>query len=321
MPSDLPAAALLSMDYGQFRKPKRGGKTAEAKAVTASLRAVSYLWDSTVPDNPFKTDGKVANVPSTWPGDDLVHCRQWQGVDLTATFLPNGTVDSASIKLRALSYSGTTDTCGLIGKTTVTDRHVTEPRIGGQGASNYVEVKTLLGTRLGAFIPDIEPALSSGLPQVPGADLVQHLMETAVLKMVEGRYLGTDSMTPKIFTYARLRLSKFAVKGDWVSDQRGSGFVSQASIVERQLGSSWIPEHHLYVNGALQGGRSLASPSTDDLLKWIDSPLPGDAFGFQAISAALKKWDKDTARSEKVRWTRAFARTFPDYFIGTDFQP
>lgn len=308
------------MDYSEFRSTRPGrGKTPKPKPVKASLRAVSYLWDTTVPNNPFKTDGSVANVPSTWPGDDLVQCRQWQGVDLSATFLANGNVDPASVKLRALSYSGDTDTCGLIGKTTVTDRHVTHPRIGSDGGTSYVEVKTLLGTRLGAFIPDIDVKLPNLLPSVPGSELVKHLMEKAVEKMVEKRYLGNDPLTPKIYTYARLRLSKAGAQGTWVSDQRGSGFVLHPLIIARQLGSSFIPEHHLYVNGALVSSQSLASPSRDDLLKWIDSPLPADELGFAAISAALKRWAKDTPPKEKTKWAQAFARAFPDYWVGSDF--
>jgi hypothetical protein len=230
-------------------------------------------------------------------------------------FRSDGSVDPNGIVLDELSYSGMTETCGMIGKTTVTDRHVTEPYIGKDPGGAFVQVKTLLGTRLGAFIPDIDVGLPAISPEV-SAILAQQIIEEIIEQTSEEQYLGTNSWAPKIFTYARLKLYADGIIGDWVSDTRGNGFLSQKEIIESQAAASWIPEHHLYVNGNLR--KSLTPTSIDhrdELEKWVDSNRPFDVFAFVALTEALEAWDRDTPPKEKQRTAADFKARYPDYYI------
>lgn len=305
------------MDYGKFRYPPPpkpgGGGTGGGKTVKGELRAISYLWKTTVVGNRFGTDGPQPNVPTTWLSDHLRRCRQWHGVNLSVTFRPDGSVDPQGILLDELSYSGKTETCGIVGKTTVTDRHVTEPKIDSDGHGPYVEVKTLLGTRLGAFIPDIEvDALGHTWHQ-----LADEAVAEAVEATSENQYLGTNNWAPKIFTYAKLKVYVDRTVGDWVSAARGNGFLTQQEIIEKQVGTSWLPEHHLYVDSKLT--KSLTPTSVnhrDELEKWVDSDRPFDVFAFNALTAALEAWDRDTAPLKKREVAADFKKRYPDYYIG-----
>jgi hypothetical protein len=302
------------MDYTRFRNPSRpDAKTTKSgsKTVKASLRTASFLWNTTVPGNPFGTDGP-GPAPAAWPGDTLRRCRQWHGLDLSI-HVEEGRIDPGSILFSSPAYSATTETCGIIGKTTTSDRHVTEPVVSKDASGReFVEVKTLLGTRLGAFVPDIDVGLAGG-------GISQHVLEEFIEQMSEERYLGTDTWTPKIFSYAGLRVyASGGALARFVSTTRGNGFVTQAEIIEEQLGCSWIPEHHLYLNGKHVHSVTPSSATTE-LEKWIDSGRPADAFAFVALSAALKEWCAETPLAKKQAFATEMKAKYPDYFVGTEF--
>ena len=311
------------MVYDSKPKPPKNGPAKPQPAPdpdserTAKLRVVSYLWSTTVPDNPFATDGPTPAVPQTWPGDDLHVCRQWHGLDLSAQFGRNGKVVRDSVRLREPSYCGFTESCGFIGKTTVTDRHVTEPRIGESSIGEYVEARTLLGNRLGAFVPDlaVDGTLSDfGLGEID--EIIEQISE-------EG-YLGTNGMAPKIFTYAYVRLYARSSSAGWVSDRRASGFVDQKDIIAGQFGSSWIPEHHLYLDGKLRPSDSRVPTSPEhkqEIEAWLTSPSwyrlkAMDVYAFKALSASMIKWAEETPDKEKLKVAEDFKKRFPDYYIG-----
>jgi hypothetical protein len=305
------------MDYTRFRNPSRpDAKTSGgtgSKTVKASLRVASFLWDTTVPNNPFGTDGP-GPAPEAWPGDTLRKCRQWHGLDLSFR-TQDGRIDPGSVVLVSPAYSATTETCGIIGKTTTTDRHVTEPVVDADvSGRQYVEVKTLLGTRLGAFIPDLDVGLPGGSWEQA---LLQHGLEEFIEQMSEEKYMGTDTWAPKIFSYARLRVyATGGFLGRFVSKTLANGFVTQEEIIDLQLACSCIPEHHLYMNGKRT---DWVVPASDAVDKWVDSGRPADAFAFLALSAALKEWCAGTPLSEKKAFAKEMKAKYPDYFVGTEF--
>ncbi|ETW97875.1 MAG: hypothetical protein ETSY1_20960 [Candidatus Entotheonella factor] len=290
-------------------------------SVQASMRAISWLWDTTVPGNPFGTDGPK-RVPKTWPGDKLRQCRQWHGIDLSCN-VKDGAFVRDTLLVSTPAYIGVTSTCGILGKATTTDRHITEPVWGRDEDGEYVEVKSLLGSRLGAFIPDIDVGQPSVLP-LKGAGigvLVQHLIEELIEQIAEEGYIGYDSTVAKIYSYIVLRLyANGTVISGFNSLKGGNGFQTTEEILADGLSHSFMPEHHIYLDGDyLTGITPKSSDGYPETVQWIDSWRPYDVMAFFGLSAALKDWCKTVPLEEKKKIAEAFKKAHPDVFVGTSF--
>ena len=304
--------------------PKREPPAAPAPTrVSASLRAVSWLWDGLVPLNPFGTDGPKL-LPQRWPGDGLRKCRQWHGVDLGCD-VKDGRFVRATLSVATPSYVGVTSVCGILGKAAVTDRHVTEPVFGEEEGVEFVEVKALLGSRLGAFIPDLDVGVSASvlkaLLTLGGTLLYQHLVEEFIEQVSEEGYLGFTSAVAKIYSQVILRLYADGTEvAGFVSLKGGNGFQTTAEILADQLSHSFMPEHHVYLDDQyLTGIAPKSSDGYPETIAWIDSWRPYDAFAFFALSASILAWCRDTPLADKKAAAEDFKKRFPDHFVGTDF--
>jgi hypothetical protein len=217
-------------------------------------------------------------------------------------------------------YVGVSEFCGVLGKATVTDRFVSEPRFGSDARGEYVEVRSLLGSRLGAFIPDIDVGVSSVFPfgGLGFGLALQQFIEEVTEDLSEEGYTGTNTSYPKIFSYIKLRVYADGGKdGEFVSNTAGNGFLDQDEIVKGEIGYSWIPEHYLYLDDRLVDNVEIGlSDSYERTIAWIDTNLPYEEFAFLAVQVALNEFCASATQQQRDQLARDFAEQFPDYFAG-----
>ena len=291
------------------------GEKKDGSQVTAELRAVCWLWNTTLPEhlNPFGNDGD-RSIPDTWPGDALTKCRQWHGIDLGFDLQGNVPIN---IKYDIKNYVGNSSFCGVVGRGFITDTWYKEPVILQDQRGTYVEVKSLQAARLGVYIPDIEVG-----HDYEGADnffgiLFNHFLEEIVEYMGEETYTGTDSDVPKIYDFIRLKLyTDGHAVGEYVADVAGYGFEDAASIIETPIGYSWVPEHHLYLDDSLV--KSIVPASSDgyeEWVKWIDSWLPAEVAAHTLFAEALIYWCRNATSEQKAAYANTFKTKYPEYFV------
>lgn len=306
--------------------PEEAVPISDNTTYSASVRCVSFLWDSTLIGNPFGTDGPK-RVPRTWPGDTFTRCRQWHGIDLSIQVDNQGRFLRETIIVPGTRhYVGNTVYCGVVGRGNVTDQFVSAPTFGNDARGNYVEVRSLLGSRLGVLIPDIDV----GLEATFGLDLpllrylgviVQQAIEEAAEDLSEETYTGTNKSYPRIFSYILLRIYEDGTTdGRFVSDTGGNGFLTQDEIITGQIGYSLIPEHHLYLNGRLTQTKELTiSDRYEKAIAWIDTYFPYEEFAFLAVNDALIEWCKNATDREKRQLASDFKSKFPDYYVSSPY--
>lgn len=287
--------------------------------VGARLRAVAWLWDTTVPLNAFGTDGPK-NVPATWPGDRLRRCRLWHGIDMSFETLGK-TIVKSSVTVDTPEYVGVTRMCDILGKATTTDRFVSEPRIEVDAGGEFVEVKALLGARLGAYIPDLDVGVATVMPKYPLGPLVQHVIEEMIEDQAEEQYLGTNSWVAKIYNFVKLKVYYDGrQEGTFVSRTPGNGFQTTGEIVAEEIGFSWIPEHHLYLNDQhVDEAIAQSTDGWDETVKWIDSWRPYDVMAFVVLNDAINYWCRNASLEDKMATAQKFREEHPNYYVGTEF--
>lgn len=299
----------------------RREKEHQKNGISVRLRTVAWLWDALVPLNVFGTDGPK-NVPNTWPGDRHRECRQWHGIDLAFEKEGNVIVRN-SIKVVTQEYVGVTSMCGILGKASITDRFVSEPRIAVDDGGEYVEVKSLLGSRLGAYIPDLDVGVAAGSVMEAGwlGSIHQHIIEEMIEDQAEERYLGTNSWVAKIYDFVRLKVYfDGRSEGTFVSKTPGNGFQTTEEIIDEEISYSWMPEHHLYLNDQHVDAKvPQSSDGWDEMVNWIDSWRPFDVMAFVVLNDAINYWCRNASLEDKLAVAQKFKDKHPNYYVGTDF--
>jgi hypothetical protein len=303
--------------------------------VEASLRCVSWLWQETFQPNPFGTDGPKTLLPQ-WPGDSLKNCRQWHGIDVafenqvepgTEIF----TIKRDSIVVSSPDYVGITEYCSIKGRGYMVDRFNPEHgasnyRIGSNPRGEYIEIQSMMSSRLGVLLPDVDIGMSHTTN--PGGTSTNnplayinafflHFVEEGAEYYTANEFTGSNNNFPKIYSNILLRIFADGYReGLFVSDTGGNGFKTMDEIIANQIGFSWIPEHHLYLDGAWITGKEVNHPNKSKrLTDWIDTNWPYEAFGFSVVNQNLIEWCQNASAQDKKALSEKFKADYPGYFV------
>ena len=349
------------------RKTKSENLGNVKRKVSGSARCVSVLEESTIEKDAFGVD--EWRKTKEWPGDtwpsSYNQCRQWHGIDISYECVGNKickesiitsptsqevnkfkdklpknleehqTLDSSN---HPLVYLGATNICGFHGHVYPTDRYVTKPKVfENECGDSYVEVKSLLGCRVGAFMPDIkliggvsdefDDFLSSVLYR-----LTDILLDKTIENLIEECYTGNNSYYPRIYSYIYLRVytdgsSETGFCQDLPSTGMYGGYVAMGGVdtqdvIDGHGGYSYMPEHYLYCTDVNENKIMYVLNSTDKvkevigvekdfseednyerLIRWLDWTVPwvvdglGGIFGLKP-SLGIYKASQDAIR----RW-------------------
>ena len=246
----------------------------------------------------------------------------------------SGKIVPESVEAEFDEFVGVSSYCGIKGQAVTIYRDKNkrkEPKIKtDSNGREYVEVKSLLASRVSAYIPDLDVGITDqeaqdmmgrtmGWSEYFGTFVVEELLE----QLAEQSFTGLDSNIPFIFTYFYLRLyADGTVDAGFPVREAASGFVTKGEITNQTTGSfSAAPEHHIYINGALD--EEYIPDPRSFLITWLEHPYIPTILGlggFVLMSDALLDWCENASEQDIDGLAELFEEDeeASEYYIGRE---